>query len=523
MMLLTLALFCNTIAALPLNKDLPQSDDSVRLSMIFLIVFISCITFLLLSLIIFWVVIRKLRFKSDDELLLEQENQAYLVLNSDEQELYFQSQDYLTNNPHVLGDLQLLANLLIQEKGINAFEFVKDSMLTNSDLIIINKSELNFFKNFECSVQTNLPIPMKNEVYYFECKIYSYTPTDSSIISLGLGIKPYPWFRLPGRHQHSVSYDSDGYRRHNQPFPFDGIPPFPKFIEGDVIGIGYRVRSGTIFFTRNGKKINEAKVGGHVKNFKIGGAQVAQLYPIIGANCLCSIHVNMGQAGFVFIEGNVKKWGFAPLEGNGPSPPAYNKFNGDILLERSEIDDSDISDREHDFPPDFWDVNDNNPPTNNAINNDKFLYNAYSEVDPNEEQITLNSLVISNKPPSYDGEGNEVSTIEQESLATGTGGQTADEPEDMETEAHEDTDATEGYEAAVEDINENDESVETSTPIEASTPTETSTPTEPSGSKTSDVTEPIETTESNPSSQPNESNEINDPETASNNRDQANQ
>ena len=57
--------------------------------------------------------------------------------------------------------------------------------------------------------------------------------------------------------------------------------------------------------------------------------------------------------GFVFIEGNVKHWGYAPLEGNGPAPPVYNKYNSDILLERSEIDDDDLSERENDFPPDF--------------------------------------------------------------------------------------------------------------------------------------------------------------------------
>ncbi|CAH2355186.1 protein Ear1p [[Candida] railenensis] len=373
---------------------------------------ISLSSLLLLILLAYYVIKRRIRL-SEDELMREEENQAYLELNSEEQELYFQSKEYLQDNPSVNGELTLSQNLLIQEKGVRAWEFVKDPMLTNNDLLILNKYELNFFKNFECSSQTNLPIPNKNDVYYFESKIYSLPNADNTKISIGLGCKPYPWFRLPGRHVQSVSYDSDGYRRFNQPFKFPFDNPFPKIVQGDVIGIGLRTRSGTIFFTRNGKKISESKIGGHIKNFKIPNG--GQIFPIIGANNLCSVHVNLGQMGFVFIEGNVKKWGFAPLEGTGPAPPIYNKFNTDILLERSEIDDdnNDLTDRENDFPPDFWDIHGNGENNdgddddlrrNKEFDHDKFSYNAYSEVNSNDERITLNSLVAPVRPPSYEGE-----------------------------------------------------------------------------------------------------------------------
>ncbi|KAG5418942.1 ssh4 [Candida metapsilosis] len=370
-----------------------------------------------ISILIFYLVRRSNR-ATEDDLRREEENQAYLELNSDEQELFFQSREFLEMNPYYIGDLTLSQNLSIQEKGINAFEFVKDQMLTNNDLLIVNKTELNFFKNFECSCQTNLPIPMKNEVYYYEAKIYSLPETSTSedgqandtLISIGLGVKPYPWFRLPGRHLHSVSYDSDGYRRHNQPFHFTTEPPFPKLAKGDVIGVGYRTRSGTIFFTRNGKKVSESKIGGHIKNFKL--ARNGQIFPIIGANNICSIHVNLGQRGFVFIEANVKNWKYAPLEGTGPAPPAYNKFNADILLERSEIDEEE-DDRANDFPPDFWaTVSKNKREGSGGKGNIEgalydadeddddddghFTYDAYSEVNSDDEQITLNSL-----PPPY--------------------------------------------------------------------------------------------------------------------------
>lgn len=343
---------------------------------------------LILSVGLYHIICHSIR-QSENDLILAEENQVYLELNSDEQELYFQSRDYIFNNPPISGELSLSQKLMIQEQGILAFTFMKDAMLTNNDLIIVNKTELNFFKSFECNAMTNLPIPMANEVYYFEAKIY-LKPASETIISVGLSTKPYPWFRLPGRHPNLVVYDLDGHRRHNQPFPIISEAPFPALIEGDVVGIGYRVRLGTVFFTRNGKKVKEQKLGGHIRNFKPGSQ--AQLFPIIGANDMCSVHVNLGQMGFVFIEANVKKWGYAPLEGNGPAPPAYNKFNTDILLDRLEIDEDELSERGNDFPPDFWQTV--------ADDEDKFSYNAYAE-EANDDRITLSSL-IPNEPPTYE-------------------------------------------------------------------------------------------------------------------------
>lgn len=385
------------IVFLPEDDDVPfGGDDEGRALLILFITFISLFGVLLLASIIYCV-IKAQGLLSDDELDRDEDNQAYLELNLDEQELYFQSKEFLKLNPYLRGDLSLSHNLSIQERAVHAWEFVKDPMLTNNDLLIVGKYELNFFKKFECSAQTNLPIPQTNEVYYFESKIYSMPKPDETLISIGIGVKPYPWFRLPGRHAHSICYDSEGFRRHNQPFKFESEPPFPKLIEGDVVGIGYRVRPGTVFFTRNGKKVSELKLGGHIKNFKL--PHDGQIYPIIGANNLCSVHVNVGQLGFVFIEGNVKKWGFAPLEGTGPAPPAYNKFNGDILLERSDIDgENDLSDRMNDFPPDFWDVQKGT--NGDHQNEDKFSYNAYSDASL-DERITMDSL-LPTVPPSYD-------------------------------------------------------------------------------------------------------------------------
>lgn len=63
------------------------------------------------------------------------------------------------------------------------------------------------------------------------------------------------------------------------------------------------------------------------------GLNKHNLFPTVGANSACTIHVNLGQAGFVFIEANVKKWGLAPMMGTLAPPPAYGSERGSILLE----------------------------------------------------------------------------------------------------------------------------------------------------------------------------------------------
>lgn len=124
-----------------------------------------------------------------------------------------------------------------------------------------------------------------------------------------------------GWHKYSVAYTSTGHRRYNQ--PFSGPSYGPQYVQGDVIGVGYRPRTGTIFFTRNGKKLEDVAHGLKSQN----------LFPAVGANGPCTVHVNFGQSGFVFIEANVKKWGLAPMTGSLAPPPPYGSEQGSILLE----------------------------------------------------------------------------------------------------------------------------------------------------------------------------------------------
>lgn len=206
---------------------------------------------------------------------------------------------------------------LIQEKGVYAWSFLSDM---DQNVIINDRTEVTFLGGEVC-VQTNLPIPKQQPIYYFEVKMFE--KPESTKVGLGVATKPYPSWRFPGLNKTSIGYISNTGRKHFND-PFDGFDFGSTYSEGDVIGCGYRPRSGTIFFTKNGVKIGDAFSG-----------LKCNLFPTIAAYGPCSLHVNLGQMGFVFIEANVGKWGLAPCEGSLLPPPAYGLDQDTILLEIS--------------------------------------------------------------------------------------------------------------------------------------------------------------------------------------------
>ncbi|KAI9345934.1 concanavalin A-like lectin/glucanase domain-containing protein [Pilaira anomala] len=203
----------------------------------------------------------------------------------------------------------------IQEKGVSAFEFEGEP---EANCFVAGRTEIQFLEGENC-VQTNLPLPRNQEVYYWEAKLYD--KPESTTVSVGVATKPFPSWRLPGWNRYSIGYFSNnGSKCFSSPFnskPY-GLP----YKHGDVIGVGYRHRTGSIFFTKNGRKMEEAYAGLRWN-----------LFPTIGANGPCQIHVNLGQMGFVFVEANVKKWGLAPSQGTLSPPPAYGTERDTVLLD----------------------------------------------------------------------------------------------------------------------------------------------------------------------------------------------
>ncbi|KAK3956478.1 concanavalin A-like lectin/glucanase domain-containing protein [Pseudoneurospora amorphoporcata] len=259
----------------------------------------------------------------DEQQFLREEAEALETMDDMQRTEYLRAKAFIAANPpeSLQTDISLSQYLAIQEKGVAAWEFEPELEIANC--FVEARTEIEFFDS-ECTVMSNLPVPKQNEVYYWEAKIYD--KPDNTLISIGMATKPYPLFRLPGFHKYSVAYLSNGTRRYNQPFHATSYGP--QVVQGDVIGVGYRPRSGTIFFTRNGKKLEDVVHGLKSQNF----------FPSIGANGPCIVHVNFGQAGFVFIEANVKKWGLAPMNGSLAPPPPYGSEQGSILLEAGTKD-----------------------------------------------------------------------------------------------------------------------------------------------------------------------------------------
>ncbi|KAL4956775.1 concanavalin A-like lectin/glucanase domain-containing protein [Aspergillus filifer] len=254
----------------------------------------------------------------DEQAFLREEAEALETMDDLSRSEYMRSKAFVEAYPPESSqtDISLSQFLAIQEKGVSAWEFQPELEIANC--FVEGRTEIEFYDSI-CSVQTNLPVPKQNDVYYWEAKIYD--KPENTVISIGMSTKPYPLFRLPGYHKASVAYDSTGHRRYNQ--PFTSLPYGPPLTQGDVVGVGYRPRSGTIFFTRNGKKLEDVVHGQKSQNF----------FPTVGANGPCTVHVNFGQMGFVFIEANVKKWGLAPMTGSLAPPPPYGSEQGSILLE----------------------------------------------------------------------------------------------------------------------------------------------------------------------------------------------
>ncbi|KAI0669955.1 concanavalin A-like lectin/glucanase domain-containing protein [Trametes maxima] len=243
------------------------------------------------------------------------------TVSDSERRAYMRSKEYQLQHPpnSMPTDITLSQFLSIQEKGVSAWSFEPDFEALSS-LLVHARTELTFLPDpmSASSVQSNLPLPKLNEVYYWEAKMFDLPATTN--VAIGLATKPYPWFRLPGLCRYSVAYHSSGDKSHN--FPFTAASCGTTLKEGDVLGVGYRPRSGTVFFTKNGRKMEDAYTG--MTNWN--------LFPTVGADGPCSIHINLGQSGFVFIEANVKRWGLAPSQGTLAPPPAYGSEAGSILL-----------------------------------------------------------------------------------------------------------------------------------------------------------------------------------------------
>ncbi|KAH6663142.1 SPRY domain-containing protein [Verticillium dahliae] len=233
----------------------------------------------------------------DEQAFAREEAEALESMEENQRTEYLRAKAFVTANPpeSLQTDISLSQYLAIQEKGVSAWEFEPELEIANC--FVEGRTEIEFFDS-ECTVLSKI-----------------YDKPGNTLLSIGMATKPYPLFRLPGFHKYSAAYTSTGQRRYNQ--PFNGTP---------VLAIALaRAQSSSLATERNWR------MSSMVSSPKTSS-------PAVGANGPCAVHVNFGQAGFVFIEANVKKWGLAPMTGSLAPPPPYGSEQGDILLEAGRKD-----------------------------------------------------------------------------------------------------------------------------------------------------------------------------------------
>lgn len=299
---------------------------------------------------------------NDEELLLQLAIE-YGDLSPQEQQVNEEAALFTKQHPPLLTHVRGASFLredehLIRDFGIGAFHFDQDTRL-EPRYVVADKTELNFINNDSpYSTATsilNYPFPLKNRVVsntvYYETKVFEYENTANSHFAIGLVTRPYPVdLRLPGYNLFSISYESTGNLKINKPFPTPSqqhrgeqsqynafvLPPLQQ---SDIVGFGYVVSTGTIFITRNGKKLMDVVTGCY-----------CDMYPAVGCFLTnAKFHVNLGQLGYVWIEANVRKYGFVAAS-------EYKRIAGDLgvaaLPQYVRATDSDKTlDKGEDLPP----------------------------------------------------------------------------------------------------------------------------------------------------------------------------
>lgn len=307
-------------------------------------------------------------FLNDEESLTHlAETYDFTHLSPEEQSAYLKGEEFTKTHPP---DFQKVRGKtfstedekFIKDCGINAFQFDWEEDSVSPRYVVADRTELNFHNNdvpySTVTATLNYPLPVKNRLYsdtvYFETKVFEFNNDDNpnAHFSIGLVTKPYPCsFRLPGYNKFSIGYESTGNLKINKPFPtplqqhqgdqseYNALV-LPPLQQSDIVGFGYVITTGTIFITRNGKKILDVMKGCFV-----------DLYPAIGCFLTnAKFQVNLGQLGFVWIEANVRKYGFV-------STSDYKKMGGDRGLTAlpqydQAIEDGDkVLDKGEELPP----------------------------------------------------------------------------------------------------------------------------------------------------------------------------
>lgn len=316
-------------------------------------------------------------FLNDEESLRHlAEEYDFTLLLPEEQQGYLQGQEFTHHHPpkfdirgRSFGNYE---EAQIKDMGVHAWLFENElgqedasedtpllGVVRDPSFVVRDKTELVFRCGQPYRVATavmNMAMPCRHRVYldavYFETKVFEYTPGPNTHFAIGLVTKPYPQFRLPGYNNFLIAYESTGNLKINKPFPtplqqhqgndsqFNNLV-LPPLQQADVVGFGYVVSLGTIFITRNGKRVMDVMKGCYL-----------DLYPAVGCfSADATFQVNIGKLGFVWIEANVRKYGFVSTTDSR----RLSGERGAAALPRYSLDDNidRLLDKGEELPPEY--------------------------------------------------------------------------------------------------------------------------------------------------------------------------
>ncbi|KAJ1926736.1 Protein ssh4 [Tieghemiomyces parasiticus] len=247
----------------------------------------------------------------------EEDAERYFNSHPGSQDSYDLAMAFERGNPYQTQPVSLTPEerAWIVAQGVSAWRFEPNPLASVRQL----EPTVVEFTGKESCIQTNLPVPRAKLVYYYEVKIVKKDP--SAIVSVGWATQPYPWWRLTGYSRYSIGYHSkEGliYRNH----PFTPLANIDEYNEGDVIGCGFRHRSGKVFFTRNGELMGI-----------LNARMFYTVYPTVSADGPCVLQANFGLSEFLLPHANVRQWGFANPEDTRPPPPAYGQDQDTFVVE----------------------------------------------------------------------------------------------------------------------------------------------------------------------------------------------
>ncbi|KAJ7600105.1 hypothetical protein C8J56DRAFT_1072839, partial [Mycena floridula] len=161
-----------------------------------------------------------------------------------------------------------------------------------------------FSTTYTCLL-SNLPLvggrykisPNKQGIYY-EVRI----PEMKGAVGVGLACRPYPAWRLVGYNRSSAALHLDDMKKHfgvnyGEEYLLD-----TKLQNGDIVGVGFIHKSGTVFFTLNGSRLPDAFTSIFLPHSK------HDLFAAIGITGKASIEINFGAEKLMWSEGNEWAW-----------------------------------------------------------------------------------------------------------------------------------------------------------------------------------------------------------------------